>query len=178
MHTGRDTCQQPYLPHMGNMLAMHRKRRKYAYETVVESLHGDGTLAARLKIAMRMRGIKTPSELGDLVKVGRQTAQSWMMGQRVKLTPELAYRLADAVGANARWLILGPPNTPERPIYLSPEELEALHVYNALGDDMGAAWVAQGRELAKLSGKAVKPAPANTTPAATLLPMANSQKHR
>lgn len=155
-----------------------KRRRTFAYEKHLAGLSGDSTFDARLKMAMLMRGIKTPSELGELAGVSRVTAQSWMMGKRVKLTPILAYRLADALGANARWLILGPPNTPERPIYLTPDQVSLLNLYDALGADQGADWVAMGRKLAMLAGKAIKSAPSHITPAATLKPMANSQNRK
>lgn len=155
-----------------------RRRRTFAYEKHVSELSGDSTFDARLKMAMMLRGIKTPSELGEIVGVSRVTAQSWMMGRRVKLTPILAYKLADALGANARWLILGPPNTPERPIYLTPEQVSLLNLYDALGADQAEDWVAMGRKLAVLAGKALKAAPRDITPAATLKPMANSQNRK
>lgn len=159
---------------------MGRKRR-YKYEEFTDRLTGADTFAARLKTAMTARGLKSPVDLSYLLwdsNKGRYTTELWMTGKRSKLTPELAYLVADKLEVNARWLILGPPNTPERPIYLTPDEVGLLDVYRALGPEMGHQWLLNGKALAKLAGKILKSIPEDLTPAATLKPMANSNLTR
>lgn len=113
----------------------------------------DATLAGRIRMGMAAAGLRTPAELARRMKINRQTVYRWTDGQGDKLTPEMLFKLSDALGVNPRWLALGPPETPVPPSQLDHETQELIQVRDALHNanpDAKDQWVSQGRDLVKL----------------------------
>lgn len=102
---------------------------------------------------MAARGLTRPSELARRMKLSRQTVHNWTTGRGENLTPEMLYRLADALEVNPRWLALGPPNVPAAPVYLSPEDQEVLEIRNMLETDTREQWLTHGRTIARLTSR-------------------------
>lgn len=65
------------------------------------------SLPGRIRIGMALAGIRNGSELARRMKVNRQTVHRWLDGQGDKLTPEMLFKLGDALNVNVRWLALG-----------------------------------------------------------------------
>lgn len=105
-------------------------------------------------MAMAAVGINTPADLARRMKLNRQTVHKWTSGEGDKLTPELLYRLSDALNVNARWLALGPPHSPAKPAFLTPDEHEALEIRKALDDQAREQWISSGRTMVRLTAKA------------------------
>lgn len=102
---------------------------------------------------MAAAGIRSPAELARKMEVPRQTVYRWTRGEGDKLTPEMLYRLADALNANARWIAEGPPWSPVRPRHLSPEQNMVLEIYAQLTPDLREEWVKNGNTLVRLSSQ-------------------------
>lgn len=119
------------------------------------------TLAERIKAAMAQAGIQTPAELARRMGVSRQTVQNWVNGRSEQITPDLLYKLCDVVRVNGRWMALGPPHSPVRPAFLSPEEAEILQIYQALPADARDQWASLGRTLVRANPV---PTPVNPYP--------------
>lgn len=111
----------------------------------------DNTLKDRIAAAMAAVGIRSPAELARKMQVPRQTVYRWTNGEGDKLTPEMLYKLADALNANARWLAEGPPWSPVRPRHLTPEQQLVLEIYAQLSPDLREDWVKQGNTLVRLT---------------------------
>lgn len=108
------------------------------------------TLSARLKIAMGSAGFKNASELARKLGIPRATVSSWLTGARSELTPAYLFRLADVLDCSARWLALGPPNTPVKGSRLDPEERAILDLWKSLPEQARDAWAKQGHDLLRL----------------------------
>lgn len=121
------------------------------------------TLAERIKAAMVQAGIQNPAELARKMKVSRQTVQNWVNGRTEKITPELLYRLCDVVNVNGRWMALGDPHSPVRPVFITPDEAEVLQIFKALAADKQSRdeWMSLGRKLVRVS---TTPSTANPYP--------------
>jgi transcriptional regulator with XRE-family HTH domain len=122
----------------------------------------DATLAGRIKLAMAAKGMRTPTELAARMKIHRQTAHKWINGASDKLTPEMLFNLSDALGVNARWLAMGPPNSPIKPTSPDPDTQELIQIRDALQQaKSGAAdkWIRDGRELLSLVGQKTTASP-------------------
>lgn len=119
------------------------------------------TLAERIRAAMAQSGISNPSELARRMGVSRQTVQNWVTGRTDKLTPEMLYKLCDAVNVNGRWMALGPPHSPVRPRFLTPDEDEILQIARELPEEAREQWVSIGRTLVRANPS---PSPANPYP--------------
>lgn len=117
------------------------------------------TLAERIKAAMAQAGIQTPAELARRMGVSRQTVQNWVNGRSENITPEMLYKLCDAVRVNGRWMALGPPHSPVMPAFLTPDEAEILQIARALHKDPLEQWVSIGRSLVRAS-----PTPSTANP--------------
>lgn len=110
----------------------------------------EATLAGRIKLAMATAGIDTPAKLAKKMKVNRQTVHRWISGEGDKLTPEMLFRLADALTVNPRWLALGPPHSPVPPSIPTVDEAEVLDVHRRLPDAAKDTWLSSGRDLVKI----------------------------
>lgn len=102
---------------------------------------------------MGMSGLKNPSELARKMNIHRQTVHKWMNGEVTDLTPEMLFRLSDTLNVNARWLALGPPNSPVKPVTLDPDLMELLQLRKALDEvnpEATEKWISDGRELVEL----------------------------
>jgi transcriptional regulator with XRE-family HTH domain len=103
---------------------------------------------------MAQAGIKNMSELARRMKVNRQTVHRWLDGQGDKLTPEMLFKLADALNVNARWIAFGPPETPVKPMVLDPDSAEVVEIKEALdksgNPEAKDQWLSQGRTLVKI----------------------------
>lgn len=119
------------------------------------------TLAERIRAAMAQAGISTPSELARKMGVSRQTVQNWVIGRSKNLTPEMLYKLCDAVNVNGRWMALGPPHSPVKPSFLTPDEAELLQIARELPEESREHWVSIGRSLVRASPT---PTPGNPYP--------------
>lgn len=111
----------------------------------------DTTLKARIEMAMAAVAIRSGAELARKMRVPRQTVYRWLNGEGDKLTPEMLYRLADALNANARWLAEGPPSSPVRPRHLSPEQNLVLEIHSRLTKELRDDWIKQGNNYARLA---------------------------
>ena len=111
---------------------------------------GDATLAGRIRIGMVQAGIRTPAELARRMRVNRQTVHRWINSEGDKPTPEMLFKLSDALGVNARWLAMGPPHSPVKPHIPSVEEGELLVLFRNLPQAAKDSWVSSGRDLMKL----------------------------
>lgn len=125
----------------------------------------DATLAGRIRIGMASAGISSPAELARRMKVNRQTVHRWIAGEGDKLTPEMLFRLADALEVNPQWLALGAPHSPVKPHIPSVEESELIALYEKLPAAAKESWVSSGRDLIKL-----------LTPSSKTDPFATSRK--
>lgn len=125
---------------------------------------GDVTLAGRIKIAMAAAGIDTPAKLAKKMGVNRQTVYRWVDGEGDKLTPDMLFRLSDALNVNARWLAFGPPLSPAKPTMLDHDTQELIQLRDALPQEGRDQWISQGRALVKLLSpqSAANPFPAKT----------------
>lgn len=122
------------------------------------------TLADRIKGAMPLAGIESSSELARRMKLNRQTVHRWVSGAGDKLTPEMLFRLADALKVSARWLALGSPELPTKPIFPTIDEAEMFSIYRALPKNARDHWLSQGRTLVQMlrPGSVNSPFPAKT----------------
>ena len=114
----------------------------------------DATLKDRIAAAMAAAGIRSPAELARRMGIQRQTVYRWTNGEGDKLTPEMLYKLADALNANARWLAEGPPWSPVRPRHLTPEQNMVLEIHAQLSPELREDWIKQGNTLVRLSSPA------------------------
>lgn len=103
---------------------------------------------------MAAAGIDTPTDLARRMKVNRQTVHTWVRGKRAKLTPEMLFKLADALNVNAKWLALGPPNMPSKPKHLAPDDNELIEIARALDDATRDQWLSSGRTMVRLTARA------------------------
>lgn len=110
----------------------------------------DTTLAGRIKIGMAQAGIHSIAELARRMKLNRQTVHRWVDGQGDKLTPEHLFKLSDALQVSARWLALGPPESPVSPRHIDTEADELLQIRDALPQDARDQWLSSGRGLVKI----------------------------
>lgn len=99
---------------------------------------------------MAQAGIHSVAELARRMKVNRQTVHYWVSGQGDKLTPDLLFKLSDVLNVNARWLALGPPNSPVKPISPDPSRMELVQIFAALPQEAREQWVSNGRSLVKI----------------------------
>lgn len=84
------------------------------------------------------------------MKVNRQTVHRWIAGEGDKLTPDMLFRLADALEVNPQWLALGAPHSPVKPHIPSVEQAELIALYESLPAAARDTWVSSGRDLIKL----------------------------
>lgn len=117
------------------------------------------TLAERIRAAMAQAMISTPSDLARKMGVSRQTVQNWISGRSDKITPDMLYKLCDAVNVNGRWMALGPPHSPVKPTFLTPDDGEVLEISRALDDATREQWVSVGRSLVRAATPASKANP-------------------
>lgn len=110
----------------------------------------EATLAGRIKLGMAQAGIDTPSQLAKKMKINRQTVHRWVHGEGEKLTPEMLFKLADALSVNPRWLAMGAPHSPVQPHIPSVNEAEVLEVYARLPEAAKDTWISNGRDLVKI----------------------------
>lgn len=114
---------------------------------------------------MSAAGMRRPADLQSKMGVSRQTVSKWLNGHVEELTPAMLFKLSDALNVNARWLALGPPTTPIKPMIVDPETAEVLQIRDALesaSPDAKDQWLSQGRGLVRV----VAPkSPANPFPA-------------
>lgn len=110
----------------------------------------DATLAGRIRIGMAQAGLVTPSQLARKMKVNRQTVHRWVAGEGDKLTPEMLFKLADALLVNPRWLAMGAPHSPVPPHIPSVNEAEVLEVYGRLPEAAKDTWISNGRDLVRI----------------------------
>jgi transcriptional regulator with XRE-family HTH domain len=120
-----------------------------------DGVYGDGkreeaTLAGRIKLAMASAGISTTAQLAKKMNVNRQTVHRWISGEGDKLTPEMLFKLSDALAVNARWLALGSPNSPIKPTSPTVEQAEVLDVHRRLPAAAKDTWLSHGRDLIKI----------------------------
>lgn len=125
----------------------------------------DATLAGRIRIGMAGAGISSPAELARRMKVNRQTVHRWIAGEGDKLTPDMLFRLADALEVNPRWLAMGAPHSPVKPHIPSVEEAELISLFVSLPSAARESWMSSGRDLIKL-----------LTPASTGNPFAKTRR--
>ena len=120
----------------------------------MSSRRDEATLAGRIKIGMASAGISGSADLGRRMKVNRQTVHRWINGEGDKLTPEMLFKLADALKVNPRWLALGPPHSPVPPHIPSPDQAEVLQIHQALDQlergDAKDTWLSSGRDLVRI----------------------------
>jgi transcriptional regulator with XRE-family HTH domain len=124
----------------------------------------DKTLKDRIAAAMTAAGIASPAALARKMGVPRQTVYRWVNGEGDKLTPQMLYRLADAVNANARWLAEGPPHSIVRPRHLTPEQDMILAIHAQLPPDLRDEWIKQGNTFVRLSSPVTAGNPYPKTP--------------
>jgi transcriptional regulator with XRE-family HTH domain len=89
--------------------------------------------------------------LAEKMRVSPKTLSMWLTAERYKLTPELLFRLADALKVNPKWLALGPPHAmmPLRSISLEDEEV--LQIKDALDGEARQQWISSGRTMVRLT---------------------------
>ena len=109
----------------------------------------NSTLAERIRAAMAQAGIANPTQLARKMGVSRQTVQNWVSGRTDKITPEMLYKLCDAVNVNGRWMAMGGDHSPVRPRFLTPDEDELLQISRALSEEAREQWVSLGRTLVR-----------------------------
>lgn len=88
------------------------------------------TFAGRLEIACSDAGIAfSPTAIGDLVEMRRQSAALWMQGSLPRA--DVLYRLADALRCDSRWLATGHGDRRPKPVSsdLAPSEEDLLARY-------------------------------------------------
>lgn len=127
-------------------------------KTVMDPKHAKQieSLAGRIRFLRVTYGMK-PAELA--AKVGKQTGK--------KITPEAVrkwekpaeeggvknleaanlYALADIFDINARWIALGPKNSPIRPVFPTMQEMELLDLFRQLNESSRAAFLSLGKQI-------------------------------
>jgi transcriptional regulator with XRE-family HTH domain len=118
---------------------------------------------------MTNAGLKNQSELARRLKVHRQTVNKWLKGDVDDLTPEMLFKLADALGVNPRWLYSGPPESPVKPRALDPEQEELIHIKETLESANATAadqWLSNGRSLVQIVAPASRNNPFPVKPKA------------
>lgn len=116
----------------------------------------------RLKFAAKLKGVTTPAQFADYMKVGRQTGHNWWSGGTSHPRAGDLFYMAEKLGVSARWLALG-----EEPMLrgirgVSPDEQRALDLYKALPEAWREDWLSDGtRVLERLN---IKPSAANPYP--------------
>lgn len=98
---------------------------------------------------MAQSGIKTVAELARRMKLNRQTVHRWVAGEGDP-TPELLFKLSDVLQCNARWLALGHPESPVKPMTPTPEQAEVLDIFTRLPPAAQETWMTNGRDLLRL----------------------------
>ena len=114
----------------------------------------DATLDGRIRMAMAAVGISTAAELARRMKVSRQTVHNYLSGQRDKPEPELLFRMSDVLNISAKWLALGAPHSPIKPVMMPPEDLEVLQIAKNLDGEAREQWLSSGRTMVRLTTKA------------------------
>lgn len=117
------------------------------------------TLSGRIRLSMAAVGLRTPTDLARKMKINRQTVHKWMTGRSDKLTPDMLFKLADALEVNARWLALGAPYSPLKMRQIDPETAELVALRENLPPQLRDAFLSHGRELLKLSDTATRANP-------------------
>lgn len=110
----------------------------------------EATLAGRIQLAMAAVGIDSPAKLAKKMKVNRQTVHRWINGEGEKLTPEMLFKLSDALSVNPRWMAFGAPHSPVTPSTPTVDEAEVLDVYRRLPPAAQDTWLSTGRDLIKI----------------------------
>ena len=67
----------------------------------------DPGCVARLHEACADVGVTTPSEFADKLGISRQTGYKWYHGQAPNISGKDIFKIADALGVTARWLLFG-----------------------------------------------------------------------
>lgn len=111
------------------------------------------TFVTRLATAMTQQGVKGPKQLGDRLKINKQTASKWINGQTTELSADHLYLIADGLKVSARWLWKGEGSMIPRPD-MGAEEEKLIGVYRSLPPDWRQEWLEQGQRTAERLGKA------------------------
>jgi transcriptional regulator with XRE-family HTH domain len=113
----------------------------------------DMTMQGRIRMQMAANGIHSDAELARKLKLRRQTVHKWMNGDSKNLTPENIFRLSDVLKCSARWLMLGPPVRPDKPLTLDEQKAEVVHLYDAFGKnrEVRKSWIDAGKALVRES---------------------------
>jgi transcriptional regulator with XRE-family HTH domain len=102
---------------------------------------------------MTKAGLQKPADLARKLDVHRQTVSKWLNGDVDDLSPEMLFKLADALEVNARWLYTGPPASPIKPRVLDPEDEELVQIKETLdrtSPDAKEQWLSNGRSLVRI----------------------------
>ena len=101
-------------------------------ETIPDMAKPVRPLSARIRELMEEHRLEGSTELGDFLRVSRQTANSWMKGSRLPYPVNL-FRIADAFQISVRWLALeqGPKDILDLP---EGDAAELVALFNRLED--------------------------------------------
>jgi transcriptional regulator with XRE-family HTH domain len=119
------------------------------------------SLSERVQDAAAIKGVHTPAQFADYLKVGRQIGHKWWKGNTPNIRAADLFLIADALQVSPRWLLTGePPMTGGKPP--TKEEQRALDLYRALPEAWREDWISDGnRTLERLN---IAPSVANPFP--------------
>lgn len=121
------------------------------------------TLADRLEIAMRARGIENRNQLAKAIKVTRQTVYYWFGGQTKNIDSVNLMKASAALGVRYEWLLRG-----EMPVYSADpptdDELQIIGFYRRMSEEDRMVFMKMARTLAGDSD--AKPSKADPYPRA------------
>ncbi len=105
------------------------------------------TLADRLKLAMKARGIRSGAALAKLAIVERQTVYYWLNGTTKNIETVTLLRVSEALGVRPEWLLNG-----ALPIYAPPvpteDEAQIIGFYRRMKSTDQEVFMKMARTLA------------------------------
>ena len=121
----------------------------------------------RLRDAAKLKGIITPAQFADYMKVGRQTGHNWWTGNTRHLKAADLFAISDRLGISARWLLTGEPPMIRGQRTPTPDEQRVLDLFRALPEAWREDWVSQGNRI--LERLDLKPTPSNPYPSRQMI---------
>lgn len=88
-------------------------------------------MGQRIAAGMAANGIRSESELARRIGVSHQTVRRWLYNPLARIDAVTLFRLSDAVGMSARWIISG-QGAPTVRTPITPNEGRLLSQYRLL----------------------------------------------
>jgi hypothetical protein len=126
------------------------------------------TFSGRIKGAMSQAGLDPEPKVlvkawakkyGAKHKISRTSVYKWFKAKNPKIDIPNLFYLSDLLDVNARWLALGAPYSPAKPISPDPELKMLLDAYQTISPEAKRELVAEGNKLLRVHKAATRNTP-------------------